>query len=223
MQQHKRPNRIILGLLALGVLAGVALTANSAQAASGVGPYFPEPAWDRKLPAAFRFLVLTNWENEAVLDRETGLGGSARRIPCRSPGLEQRLPASTGPWSNRKGWRLPSAVELMSLIDPSVPFPPGPTLPPGHPFVGIQTVSLVSDGGWSKFPDERVYYGLQWRRGRRSQDRRLVGLVCAWWHDCRRLLKIGSVDHSIRTVECPGSIVKSLHRGDVDAAPQTTH
>ena len=73
MQQHKRPNRIILGLLALGVLAGAALTASPAQAASGVGPFFPEPAWDRKLPAATRFLVLTDWNNEAVLDKETGL------------------------------------------------------------------------------------------------------------------------------------------------------
>ena len=73
MQQHKRPNRMILGLLALGVLAGAALTAGSAQAASGVGPLFPEPAWSRKLPAATRFLVLTDWNNEAVLDKETGL------------------------------------------------------------------------------------------------------------------------------------------------------
>ena len=73
MPQHKQLNRIILGLLALGVLAGSALSASSAQAASGVGPYFPEPAWDRKLPAAVRFYVLTDWNNAAVLDKETGL------------------------------------------------------------------------------------------------------------------------------------------------------
>ena len=73
MPHHKRRNRFMLGLLAAGFLAGVALTASPAQAASGVGPYFPEPAWDRKLPALFRFYVLTDWNNAAVLDKETGL------------------------------------------------------------------------------------------------------------------------------------------------------
>ena len=73
MPHHKRRNRFMLGLLAAGFLAGAALSANSARAASGVGPYFPEPAWDRKLPASLRFYVLTDWNNAAVLDKETGL------------------------------------------------------------------------------------------------------------------------------------------------------
>ncbi|MCP9447024.1 MAG: DUF1566 domain-containing protein, partial [Nitrospira sp.] len=38
----------------------------------------------------------------------------------------------------QKGWRLPSIPELASLVDPSV-LPPGPTLPPGHPFTGVQS------------------------------------------------------------------------------------
>jgi hypothetical protein len=42
---------------------------------------------------------------------------------------------------NRKGWRLPTLQELASLIDPSAP---PPTLPPGHPFIGVQ-----SSGYWS--------------------------------------------------------------------------
>ena len=97
----------------------MALTASSAQADGGVGPYFPEPAWDRKLPASSRFYVLTNWNNEAVLDKETGL-------------VWERSPAQTGSWTaarslcaalttgNRRGWRLPSFHELPSLIQPNV-------------------------------------------------------------------------------------------------------
>ena len=147
MQQHKRPNRI-LGLLALGVLAGVALTTSSAPAASGGGPYYPEPAWDRKLPASVRFLVLTNWESEAVLDKETGLVWERTPDTLPQSWAGAKIACLNRTVSNRKGWRLPSAVELMSLIDPSVTS--GPSLPPGHPFVGIQTVfwSATSDGAF---------------------------------------------------------------------------
>ena len=142
MQPHTRPNRVILGLLALGVLAGVALTTSSAPAASGVGPYFPEPAWDRKLPAAFRFLVLTNWENEAVLDRETGLVWERTPDTLPQSWAGAKIACLNRTVSNRRGWRLPSIVELTSLADPSVT--PGPSLPPGHPFVGIQSTRYWS-------------------------------------------------------------------------------
>ena len=142
MPHHKRRIRFLLALLAAGFLAGVALTASPAQAASGVGPFFPEPAWDRKLPASFRFYVLTDWNNAAVLDKETGL-------------VWERSPAQTGTWSaarslcaalttgNRRGWRLPSLHELQSLIQPNVD-PPGPSLPLGHPFSNVQLI-----GYWS--------------------------------------------------------------------------
>jgi len=148
MQPHTRPNRVILGLLALGVLAGVALTTSSAPAASGVGPYFPEPAWDRKLPAAFRFLVLTNWENEAVLDRETGLVWERTPDTLPQSWAGAKLACLNRTVSNRRGWRLPSVVELISLVDSSVIT--GATLPPGHPFVEIQSsVGIPSSFYWS--------------------------------------------------------------------------
>ena len=80
-----------------------------------------------------RFVVLADWDSEAVLDRKTGL------VWERSPNV------SFTNWSgaqNRcenlllgkhKGWRLPTIFELATLVDPSVPSP-GPTLPAGHPF-----------------------------------------------------------------------------------------
>lgn len=43
----------------------------------------------------------------------------------------------------QKSWRLPSIPELTSLIDPSVA-PPGPTLPPGHPFLNVQSANYWS-------------------------------------------------------------------------------
>ena len=143
MPHHKRHHRFMLALLAAGLLAGVSMTANSAQAASGVGPFFPEPAWDRKLPASFRFYVLTDWNNAAVLDKETGL-------------VWERSPAQTAPWytarllcatlttGNRRGWRLPSVHELNSLFAPSVlPFQGILALPAGHPF-NIPTAKVWS-------------------------------------------------------------------------------
>jgi len=37
--------------------------------------------------------------------------------------------------ADRKGWRLPSVVELASLVDTSQSFP---SLPVGHPFTNVQ-------------------------------------------------------------------------------------
>jgi hypothetical protein len=80
-------------------------------------------------------------DNEAVLDRETGL------VWERSPGTSivgwadasfYCYGRSTG---GRKGWRLPAVEELSSLVAPGAT---GPALPAGHPFAGVQ-----SDVYWS--------------------------------------------------------------------------
>jgi hypothetical protein len=135
MQQQRRRNRVIIGVLSLGLLAGAVLTASSAQAfVSGPGPYYAEPAWDQ-IKGAGRFLILTNWSSEAVLDKETGLVWE--KSPTTSPGSwgAARAACLTKTTGNRKGWRLPAVHELASLIDPSVT--PGPTLSAGHPFIGV--------------------------------------------------------------------------------------
>ena len=145
MQQPRRRNRVILGVLALGLLAGGALTAHPAQAVNAIGPYYAEPAWDQKLAPATRFVVLTDWNSQAVLDKETGL-------------VWEKTPSSTGKsWvdarhhctndtatGTRKGWRLPSISELASVIDPSLPAP----FVPASIFTGVQ-----SAGYWSATAD----------------------------------------------------------------------
>lgn len=121
-----------LGLLAVALCAGLSAPASAQVSTTANGPYFAMPAWSQKLTSN-RFVILANWNGEAVLDRETGL-------------VWERVPDSFGhEWDfahrhcnqltvgGRKGWRLPSLAELTSLIDPSVAFP-GPALPPGHPF-----------------------------------------------------------------------------------------
>jgi hypothetical protein len=149
MPQQRRRNRVISGLLALGLLAGAALTAGPAQAVDAVGPYYAKPAWDQSLPASTRFVVLTNWGSQAVLDKETGL------VWERAPAIqliwaEARRACTALTTGGRKGWRLPSILELMSLIDPSAASP-GPKLPLGHPFTNISP-----SGYWSAMMDADV-------------------------------------------------------------------
>jgi hypothetical protein len=99
------------------------------------GPYYAYPSWDQQLPASTRFIVLTNWGSQAVLDRETGLVWE--RAPDASAAnlwgfaLEICRLSLTG---GRGGWRLPTQEELATLLDPTQSNPP---LPAGHPFQGI--------------------------------------------------------------------------------------
>ena len=85
---RRRRSRLILGLLALGLLAGVALTGGPgagggradpsvdvpSPSVAAIGPDDDAlPSWDRKMGVVNRFAVLTNWSSAAVLDKETGL------------------------------------------------------------------------------------------------------------------------------------------------------
>ena len=136
----------LFGLLAIGAVFG---NGAPAEAASGVGFYYPYPAWDQTLPAASRFLVLTNMNNEGVLDRETGL------VWERSPAVGAPPTGLTRNWwdsqvicniktvGNRKGWRVPTVYELATLIDPTNPNG-NPDLPAGHPFINVQSTTYWS-------------------------------------------------------------------------------
>jgi hypothetical protein len=123
---------------------------------TAVGPYYAMPSWDQKLTCASasncpRFIVLSNWNNEAVLDRETGI------VWERSPKQQfpfdeaENLPSAhracvsknTG---GRRGWRLPTLEELHSLIDVNAP---DLALPPGHPFQNVRPGNSLDDYYWS--------------------------------------------------------------------------
>ena len=138
---------LILGVLTLAGSLGVALLAPPAQAASGPGPYLAPPAWDRQLGAG-RFLVLTNWNKEAVLDKETGLVWERSPTSTVHTWVDARFQCTSRTTGGRKGWRLPSVHELASLMDPNQQGGNPPHLPPGHPFANVQ-----SDFYWSATTD----------------------------------------------------------------------
>ena len=97
--------------------------------------------WDQVLLPAQRFVVLLAFKLEAVRDNETGLVWEKSPQTINRTWTEAREVCARSDIGGRKGWRLPSVIELASLLDPSVPAfdPPGPSLPPGHPFTGTNT------------------------------------------------------------------------------------
>ena len=136
---------IVLGVMAFGIDAATAQTTAN-------GPYYATPSWDQKLqcdtPATCpRFVVLANWNSDAVLDRETGLVWE--KVP--STGDHSWEGASehcfTRPRGGRLGWRLPTVQELLSLADLTQS---NPALPSGHPFA-VDT----SSNYWSATTDIR--------------------------------------------------------------------
>ena len=164
--QQRRHSRVIMGVLSLAVLVGAALTSSPAQADTG-GPYYATPSWDRTLPSAGRFLVLTNMASAAVLDRETGLvweKSPATTTHTWATATGATVECTNRTTGNRKGWRLPSFPELASLVDPNVT--PGPTLPPGHPFTtgatGVQSAAYWSATTLALDPPTIVAPTLAW-------------------------------------------------------------
>jgi hypothetical protein len=120
----------LIAVAATGAAAQLSITSN--------GPYYATPSWDQKLTTG-RFVILANWNSEAVLDRETGLVW--QKAPNDTPITLDTAAfwchiASTG---GRRGWRLPRAEELSSLLLPDATGMA--TLPAGHPFDNIHTVS----------------------------------------------------------------------------------
>jgi hypothetical protein len=103
------------------------------------GPYYAPPAWDQTLPSSTRFIVLSNFASNAVLDRETGL------VWEKAPGtgsvswLNAQIACNVKTVGNRKGWRLPTLQELASLVDGDPANTSSPRLPLGHPFINVQS------------------------------------------------------------------------------------
>jgi hypothetical protein len=132
MNKNIASTAFISGLLTVTLCITIATINTPAQAqTTSVGPYYAMPSWDQTLPSATRFIVLSNFSSAAVLDRNTGL------VWERSPSTDSttwplaRISCVNKTVGGQRGWRLPSAVEIMSLQDRSII---NSQLPPGHPF-----------------------------------------------------------------------------------------
>lgn len=158
--KRRRFFTVTIGALLLGGLLVAGCESADAQGVpadlSGVTQNRGKP-----LPAAQRFVILPAFNSEAVLDKETGLvwerspqTTSTRWSVARHTCIEKNV-------GGQKGWRLPSLQELTSLVDPSMA-PPGLALPPGHPFLTVQStvywsatrVDEDARGSWA------VHFGL---------------------------------------------------------------
>lgn len=92
------------------------------------GTYYATPSWNMTLPASTRFVVLANFNQEAVLDRETGLVWERQPSATTTNWTTAKINCYTKSIGNRGGWRLPTMDELSSLAA-------GSMLPDGHPFL----------------------------------------------------------------------------------------
>jgi hypothetical protein len=97
-----------------------------------------------------RFQVLKQFNDEAVLDRETGLVWERRPTTERLAWPTARLVCAQKGVGGRGGWRLPAFYELTSLVDPSVRSTP--QLPVGHPFLDVQAVPYWTDTPFAEEP-----------------------------------------------------------------------
>ena len=132
---------VLIGGLVMGTVLSLAATTQAGDPIDDPTRHPHLKSWSNVIPAARRFVVLADFNNAAVLDRETGL------VWERSPETKPR------PWDQavsictslttggRKGWRLPSVHELASLIDPTVATS-GLFLPAGHPFTNVQQAAF---------------------------------------------------------------------------------
>jgi Protein of unknown function (DUF1566) len=125
---HQNPFKQILGKL-----NEILEKLNAGGGGGGAGNHTQR--WDTNNPSASRFTVLTEFNNAAVRDNNTGLVWEQSPV-TPSPGPtwnDARLQCIERNVGGTRGWRLPSVVELASVIDPSLPAPYIPAV-----FTGVQ-------------------------------------------------------------------------------------
>ena len=99
-------------------------------------------SWHQIIPTAERFELVMN--DEAVLDRETGLVWQRTTSDTTQSWYDAQLYSYDLIINNRKGWRLPTEDELATLLDTTQS---DPMLPDGHLFTNVK--HEMRDAYWS--------------------------------------------------------------------------
>ena len=88
--------------------------------------------------SSHRFLVLREFQGEAVLDRETQLIWERTPSPAETRWRNAGVLCALRSVGDQPGWRLPTFFELMTLVDPARRDATStPLLPVENPFTGI--------------------------------------------------------------------------------------
>jgi hypothetical protein len=133
---HSKLRRSINGLLVFSIGIVLSLAQPGPAHATDLLDPATQPhlkSWSNIIPPAKRFVVLADFNNEAVLDRETGLVWEQAPEETRRAWNAARNCAGKTV-GGRMGWRLPSVTELSSLRDPALP----PPYVPANVFSGVQ-------------------------------------------------------------------------------------
>jgi len=80
--------------------------------------------------------------DDVVFDKETGLVWERNPAPAKTTWDAAIVQAYAKTVAGRKGWRIPTIEELLSLVDPART---NPTLPANHPFLNVK----LDDFYWS--------------------------------------------------------------------------
>ncbi len=148
------PRIMLLAALTLANASAMAQTSQN-------GPYYASPSWDQQIPTSQRFIALSNWNNAAVLDRETGLVWERSPSSPDANWTNAQYACIFLRVANRLGWRLPTVQELASLMDQTASDPP---LPPGSPFT-IALGSYWSATNYSAEANSAWIVGLYYNGG----------------------------------------------------------
>ncbi len=127
---------------------------------------------------ASRFQILEEYKGEAVLDSVTHLIWERTPSSAETAWANASLRCALTSTGGRLGWRLPSFLELMTLVEPApLAAATKPSLPASHPFRGVR-----ADPYWtisSQDTDPTNAYAIDFLRGDVTSQRK--NRAHAWW------------------------------------------
>lgn len=137
------------------LVAGVCLIGYMARSSSDTTPPITDELlaeviqdWHNSYPSSQRFEILAAFNHDAVLDKTTGLVWEKAPQTETVTYNEARQFCGRRLVGERNGWRLPSPIELRSLVGP-IRGLSRPHLPPNHPFLTSRPPPI---GRWYRRP-----------------------------------------------------------------------